>query len=83
MGLIIQVFITVLIIHFYHIYHFQGENRMKLSAPKKITWWISLILVVLGVLGTFVSIPIVSAYSFLFVVIGAALLLLANLIKGL
>ena len=56
---------------------------MKLNAPKNVTWWIAVVVGVLGVLGSFVSLPLVSAYDFLFVVIGFVLLALATLLKGL
>jgi len=56
---------------------------MNLSAPKKITWWIAVILGVLGILGTFVSLPFVSAYAFWFVAVGFILLALATYLKDL
>jgi heme/copper-type cytochrome/quinol oxidase subunit 1 len=56
---------------------------MQLSAPKLITWWIALILGVLGVIANFVVIPVLSGFAFWLVVIGLALLLLATLIEGL
>ena len=56
---------------------------MKLNAPKQITWWIAIILGVLGVIGTFVAIPFVSCYAIWFVVVGLVLLALGNFLKGL
>lgn len=56
---------------------------MKLSAPKNVTWWVALIVGVLGFLGTFISIPFVSANAFWFVFVGFALLVLATLLKDL
>ncbi len=56
---------------------------MKISKPKNVTWWISVILGALGVLGTVVSIPVVSGLAFWFVVAGLALLALGCAIKGL
>jgi len=56
---------------------------MKLSAPKNVSWWIALVLGVLGLLGTFVSIPVISGLAFWLVVIGLALMLLATATKGL
>ena len=55
---------------------------MKLNPPKKITFYISLVLAALGLLGTFISIPFVSGYAFFFVLIGYVLLVLGLLIKG-
>ncbi len=56
---------------------------MKLNAPTKIVWVISLILGLLGVLGMITTIPFVSEYSVWFVVIGWALIILATVMKGL
>lgn len=56
---------------------------MKLSAPKNVTWWVAVILGVLGFLGTFISIPVVSDAAIWFVFAGFALLALASLLKGL
>ena len=56
---------------------------MKLNAPKNITWWIAVIVGVLGVLGNFVAIPIVSGEAFWFVTVGFVLLALATYLKGL
>lgn len=56
---------------------------MKLSPPKNITWWIAVIVGVLGFLGTFISIPLVSANAFWFVFAAFVLLALATLVKDL
>jgi len=56
---------------------------MKLTPPKQITFWISVILGLLGLIGTFVSIPFVSGLAFWFVVVGFALLVAGLLFKGL
>ncbi len=56
---------------------------MKLNAPKKITWLISLIVGVLGIVAFFVAIPVVSVHAFWFVVVGFVLLLLGTFLKGL
>jgi hypothetical protein len=56
---------------------------MKLNAPKNITWWIAIFLFVLGFMGSFVTIPLFSTYSFLFIVVAFVLLALGTLLKGL
>jgi hypothetical protein len=56
---------------------------MKLSAPKNITWWIAVVLGVLGILGTFVTLPLVSANAFWFVAVGFIILALATFLKDL
>ncbi len=56
---------------------------MKLRAPKTVTFWISVLLVVLGALGSVTAIPFVSTYAMAFVIVGYVLLVLGNIIKGL
>ncbi len=56
---------------------------MKLSKPKNNTWIIAVIIGLLGIIGNFVSIPVVSEYSFWLVVIGFVLLALATYFKDL
>lgn len=56
---------------------------MKLSEPRVITWWIAVILGVLGILGQVAAIPVLSGIAFWLVLAGLALLVLATLIKGL
>jgi len=56
---------------------------MRFSAPKNVTWWVAVVVGVLGILGSFMTIPFVSDNSFLFVVVGFVLLALGTLLKGL
>jgi hypothetical protein len=56
---------------------------MKLSPPKVITWWIAVVIGVLGILSTVITIPALSPYAFWLVVIGFVLLALATAIDGL
>jgi hypothetical protein len=53
------------------------------SAPLNITWWIALILAVLGIIFHFVSVPFLTLISFWLVVASAVLLLIATRFKGL
>ena len=55
---------------------------MKLSAPKKIVWIISVALGILGIIGKFVVIPFVSAYAFWLVTAGFVILAVATFFKG-
>ncbi len=55
---------------------------MKLTPPTKNVYWIATVLAVLGLLGTFVSIPFVSVYAFWFVVVAFVLLWLGVSMKG-
>lgn len=58
---------------------------MKLSAPKQLTFWIAVILGVLGIAGIFVSsLPFVSGPNAIwFLLVGFVLLALGNLLEGL
>ena len=56
---------------------------MRLSAPTKPVWLIAIILGVLGILGQFVDVAVITPYSFWLVAIAFVLLALANLLDGL
>ena len=56
---------------------------MKLSAPTQVTFCISVILLILGLIAHFVAIPFVSAYQYWVVVVSAVLLTLVCCLKGL
>jgi len=53
------------------------------SAPKNITWWIGLILAVMGIIFHFVNVQLLSKFSFWFVAAPAALLLIVTQFKEL
>ena len=56
---------------------------MKLTPPKVATFWISILLVVLGAAASVLSLGFLSTYSTAIMVLGFVLLALGNLIKGL
>lgn len=56
---------------------------MKLTPPKVITWWIALVLGVLGLLGYTGNVAGLSAYSFWLVLAGLVLMLVATLVRNL
>ena len=56
---------------------------MKLRAPKVVTFWIAVILALLGLLGQLVTIPVISGFAFWLVVVGFVLLMLGVLLDGL
>ena len=55
---------------------------MALNAPAFVTFLVSLILAVLGVLAIFVTLPVVSGYAFWFVTAGYVVLALGCIMKG-
>jgi hypothetical protein len=62
----------------------RSSHNLHLSPPQNITWWIALVLAVLGVIGYFVkSVPVLSQFSFWFVLVSAVLLLIATRVRGL
>jgi hypothetical protein len=56
---------------------------MKLTPPKTITFWIAVILGVLGLLGYLHTIAVFTPYAFWLVFAGLVLLVIANLVKDL
>ena len=54
-----------------------------MNAPKKITWFISLILGVLSLIAYFVAIPFITVNLYWFMGAGWLLLIIATLFKGL
>jgi heme/copper-type cytochrome/quinol oxidase subunit 1 len=56
---------------------------MKLSAPKQVTFIVAVVIALLGLLGSFVAIPMISGYSFWLVVVGFIILAAATMMEGL
>jgi hypothetical protein len=56
---------------------------MDLSAPKRITWWVAVIVGVVGILAYLVTIPVLSGFAFWLVAIAFALLAVATAVKSL
>ena len=55
---------------------------MNLTPPTKNVFYISVVLAVAGILGSFITIPFVSAYAFWFLVVAYVVLFLGNTMKG-
>lgn len=55
---------------------------MRLTPPKKWVFWVSALLAVLGLVGTFVTLPFVSGFAFWFAFVGWLVLALGNTLKG-
>ena len=56
---------------------------MRLSAPKQTTWWIAVIVGVIGLLGLFFVLPVLGDNAKWLVAFGFVLLALATYLKGL
>jgi hypothetical protein len=56
---------------------------MKLNAPKQITYWIAVILAVLGIIAKLVTIPFLTGIAGWIVIVAFILLALGNVVKGL
>ena len=56
---------------------------MKLTPPKVITWWVAVILGVLGLLAFMGTLAVLGTYAFWLVFVGLVLMLVATLIKDL
>ena len=56
---------------------------MNLSAPKQITFWIAVVVAVIGVIASLVTVPVLSGFAFWLVVIAFVILAAANLLEGL
>ena len=56
---------------------------MRLSRPKVVTWWIAVILGVLGLLAHTGTLAALSAYAFWLVMVGLIILVLGTLLKDL
>ena len=56
---------------------------MKLSAPKNLTWWVAVVLGVLGFLGNFMTLPVIGGLSFWLLFLGFAILAVATFVEGL
>jgi hypothetical protein len=63
-------------------YFVSTEDIMDLSAPKQVTFWVAVILAVLGLLGALVKIPLVSTYAFWFLLVGFVVLALGSFMKN-
>ena len=57
--------------------------RLKLSRPKVITWWIAVVLGVLGILAILLPIPAFSAYAVWMIAAAFILLALATALRDL
>ena len=57
---------------------------MKLSAPKMVTWWIAVVLGLLGVLGRFVpAVPLAGSHYLWFMTAGWLLFAVATMVDSL
>jgi len=55
---------------------------MRFNPPTKVTFWVTVVLAALGLIGTFVTIPFVSGFAFWFVVVAYIILAVSLVVKG-
>jgi hypothetical protein len=55
---------------------------MKLSAPKQITFWVAVVVALVGLIASFVPIPILSGFALWIVVLGFVILVAGNVLEG-
>jgi predicted membrane channel-forming protein YqfA (hemolysin III family) len=60
-----------------------AKKKFSVNAPKRVTFWISLVLGLLGVIGSIVPIPFVSTIAPWVLALGWLLLTLGCFVKGL
>jgi hypothetical protein len=60
----------------------QGGSRMNLSAPSQAVFWISVVLVILGIIAFFNVIPGITAWALWIVVLGFVVLAGGCLMRG-
>ena len=56
---------------------------MNISAPKQLTFWIAVVVAVVGLISYLVTMPVLSGLAFWIVVLGFVILALGNLMEGL
>lgn len=56
---------------------------MNISPPKQITFWIAVIVAVIGLISFLVTIPVLSGLAFWLVLLGFIILAAGNLFEGL
>jgi threonine/homoserine/homoserine lactone efflux protein len=56
---------------------------MNLTPPKHITFWIAVVVAVVGVLASIITIPVLSGFAFWLVVVAFVILAAGNVAEGL
>lgn len=61
----------------------KGRFKMRLNAPKQMTWWISLILAIIAVVvHWFGLLTFLTPYGFIILLVGFVILWLGTFVKG-
>jgi len=58
-------------------------SKIKLSAPKKMTWWVAVVPGVLGFPGNFMALPVIGGFSLWLLFHGFAILPVVTMVDGL
>jgi mannose-6-phosphate isomerase-like protein (cupin superfamily) len=61
----------------------EGATALNFSAPKSATWWVAVVVGLLGILGYIVNLPVISGYSGYLVVLAFLILAVATVVGGL
>ena len=56
---------------------------MALSAPKQVTFWVAVVVAVIGLIAALVTIPVLSGFALWILVLGFVILAAGNLLEGL
>ncbi len=56
---------------------------MRLSAPKQVTFWVAVIIALIGFLGAILKLSVLETWGIWVLAVGFLLLALANLLEGL
>ena len=56
---------------------------MKFSAPRMVTWWVAVVIGVLGILDHFMKLPLIGGFSAYLVVLAFLILAVATVVDGL
>lgn len=61
---------------------FPRGKGYETQSPKQVTFWVAVVVAVIGIFGSLVTIPVLSGFAFWLVVIAFIILVLGNLIDG-
>jgi hypothetical protein len=60
----------------------EGERAMKLSAPKQITFWVAVVVALIGLLGALLKLSVLETWGIWVLALGFVILAVGNLMEG-